>query len=555
MRRPAAAGLALAALLAACGGGEAPLSVVLITLDTTNRDALGCYGQALPLTPHLDRLAASGIVFEQARAVAPLTLPSHTSMLTGLVPLRHGVRDNGLLPVPAGADTLAERLSAAGFQTGAFVSAVVLAAPYGLDQGFDVYDAPSGSRAASPTAHMLERPATETVRAALAWLRTRDRRRPFFLWVHGFEPHGPYEPPREFLERARGDPYLGEVAALDQAVGELLQALEAEHGLERTVVVVSGDHGEGLGDHGERTHSVLVYEKMIGVPLLVRLPGGARAGERVAAPVSVVDVTPTVLDALGLAVPAGLDGVSLLTERPQGSYVESYNGYLNYGWSPLAGWIEGPSKYLHGTEPELYDLASDPGETRNLLGARSEDVARARAALERLAALPRLEASVGSLDESLAADVQALGYAGSAGAENEFPEPLADTGLPPARARIFEVELFYRAVLRYNNGKVAEAIAELEALAAQNPRNTEALNVLAAYLYEQKEHARALEVLRAIPAGAQDRTSVQDLLGHCLEQLGEPARALEHFERALAQKPGDPHQTRDVERVRAKLGK
>ncbi|HEX6883210.1 MAG TPA: sulfatase-like hydrolase/transferase [Planctomycetota bacterium] len=551
-------GALLFSSLAACGGADqAPLSAVLITLDTTNRDALGCYGQALPLTPHLDRIAAEGLVFEQARSVAPLTLPAHISMLTGLVPLRHSVRDNALLPVAGSAETLAERLARAGYQTAAFLSAVVLAAPYGLDQGFDVYDAPQVRQNRGPTAHILERPAAESVRAAIDWLRGRDRARPFFLWVHGYDPHGPYDPPAEFLARAGGDPYLGEVAALDHAVGELLAALQAEHGLERLVLVVAADHGEGLGDHGERTHAVLCYERMMRIPLLVRLPDGARAGERVTAPASLVDVAPTVLDALGLAPLPGIDGLSLLdpalAERG-GTYFESYHGFLNYGWSPLAGWFDGTTKFLHGTDPELYDLTRDPAESVNLHGQRDEAVAAARARIEALAALPRLEAGASSVDEDLAASVQALGYAGAAGADSDYPEPLEDTGLPAPRARIVELELFYRAVLRYNNGKVAEAIAELEALVAQNPRNAEALNVLAAYLYEQKEYTRALEVLRSIPAGAQDRTSVQDLLGHCQEHLGEPAKALEHFERALALKPGDPHQTKDVERLRAKVG-
>ncbi len=543
----------LAALLAGCGAGgsvELPLSAVLITLDTTNRDALGCYGQALPLTPVLDRLAREGVVFEQARTVAPLTLPAHASMLTGLVPLRHGVRDNGLVPLAEEAETLAERLSAAGFECAAFVSAVVLAAPYGLDQGFATYDAPRGSQSGA-SGHFLERPAAESVRAAGEWLRTRERARPFFLWVHGFEPHEPYAPAPEFLARAGGDPYLGEVAALDHALGELVRVLEEEHGLERLLVIVAADHGEALGEHGERTHSVLCIERVLRVPLFVRLPGGARAGERVADPVSVTDVAPTVLATLGLSVPEGLDGASLLATSPaRGTYFESYTGYLNYGWSPLAGWLAGAAKYLHGTEPELYDLARDPGERENRFSERAEDVARARAALEALSARPRLARGGAELDEALAADVQALGYAGAAGAESEFPEPLADTGLPAPRTRMHELELFYRALVRHEKGRVAEAIADLETVVAGNPRNATALNVLASYLYAEKQTERALEVLRRIPEHARERATVQDLMGHCLERLGRPAEALAHYERALALKPGDAHQLQDLERAR-----
>ena len=542
---------ALAGVLAGCGRDAPPLSAVLITLDTTNREALGCYGQALPLTPNLDALARAGVVFEQARTVAPITLPAHAAMLTGLVPLRHGVRDNALVPLAGAAETLAERLSAAGFDCAAFVSAVVLAAPYGLDQGFARYDAPRGSQAGGGTAPLLERPAAETVRAACDWLRARDRARPFFLWVHGFEPHEPYAPPAEFLARAGGNAYLGEVAALDHALGELVRVLDEEHGLDRLVVIVSADHGEALGDHGERTHSVLCYERVLHVPMLLRLPGGARAGTRVADPVCVTDVTPTVLDALGLPVPEGLDGRSLLASaKSRGTYFESYTGYLNYGWSPLAGWCENGLKYVHTSAPELYDLRSDPGETTNLAATRTDDVARARAALAELAARPRLEADT-HVDETLSADVRALGYAG-AGSASAYPEPLADSDLPAPRTRMDELELFYRALVRHGKGKTAEALADLESVVERNPRNATALNVLASYLYEQKDAARALAVLERIPPQAAERATVQDLMGHCLENLARPGEALAHFERALALKPGDAHQLQDVERARGR---
>ena len=548
--------LALAALLAGCGASEPPLSAVLITLDTTNRDALGCFGQALPLTPSLDRLAREGIAFDQARSVAPITLPAHASMLTGLVPLRHGVRDNALAPLAREAETLAERLAGVGFRSAAFVSAVVLAAPYGLDQGFDAYDAPRGSQG-SATAHMLERTASATVSAASDWLRARERARPFFLWVHGFEPHEPYAPAPEFLERAQGNPYLGEVAALDHALGELLRVLDEEHGLERLVVIVSGDHGEMLGEHGERTHSVLCYERALRVPLIVRLPGRARAGERVASAVSVADVMPTFLDALGLPVPAGLDGRSLLAPDPRrGTYFESYTGYLNYGWSPITGWVDAGAKYLHGTVAELFDPSRDPAERENVHDARPAEAERLRAALREICALPRLERGAGEvLGDALRGDVEALGYAGAAPGASTFPEPLADTGLPDARTRMDELERFYRAVLRHNNGKVMEAIEDLTELTRASPRNVTALNVLATYLFETKRHVEALATLERIPAEARERVTVQDLLGHCLEQLGRAREAVPHFERALALKPGDPHQEQDLARARAALSR
>jgi tetratricopeptide (TPR) repeat protein len=403
---------------------------------------------------------------------------------------------------------------------------------------------------------MLERPARDTVRAAADWLRGRDRERPFFLWLHAFEPHEPYAPAEEFLERAGGNPYLGEVAALDHALGELLRVLEEEHGLERLVLVVAADHGEMLGEHGERTHSVLCYERALRVPLLVRLPGRARAGERVTTPVCVTDVMPTFLDALGLAVPPGLDGASLLAPDPRrGTYFESYTGYLNYGWSPITGWTDGARKFLHGTASELYDLARDPGEQGNLLPAGAGEAEPFRRSIEALGALPRLARTADEhLDDSVRADIEALGYAGAAAGGSSFPEPLADTGLPDARSRMDELERFYRAVLRHNRGKTDEAIAELTALVQANPLNATALNVLATYLFQARRAEEALATLALVPEHAQERVTVQDLLGHCLEQLGRAAEAVPHFERALALKPGDPHQQQDLARARAAAG-
>jgi len=550
---------ALLLCLAGCRG-EPPLSAVLITLDTTNRDALGCFGQALPITPNLDRLAAEGLAFDQARTVAPLTLPAHASMLTGLVPLRHGVRDNALAPLSRSAETLTELLARSDFQTGAFVSAVVLGAPYGLDQGFERYDAPQGG-VASATAHMLERPAPKTLSAAGDWLRLRDRSRPFFLWVHAFEPHEPYAPAPQFLEQAGGDPYLGEVAALDHALGEFLSVLEEEHGLDRLVLVVTADHGEMLGEHGERSHSVLCYERVLRVPLLVRLPDRERAGERVSSPVSVVDVMPTFLDALGLDHmaeldgPDGLDGRSLLAAEPErGTYFESYTGYLNYGWSPITGWIDAQGKYLHGTASELFDVERDPRELHNLIDERPAEAERLRSAIAELAARPRLEREADErLSDEGRDDIEALGYAGAASGTADFPEPLEKTGLADARTRMDELERFYRAVLRHNKGEADQAIAELKEIVAENPENATALNVLATYLFQQKRVTEALAVLETIPAHARDRVTVQDLLGHCLEQLGRVADSVPHFTRALELKPGDPHQEQDLARVQRKL--
>ena len=307
-----------AALLGgACGGTtpgtDSPPSAVLITLDTTRVDALGCYGGPAGLTPHLDGLAADGVVFDNAHTVTPLTLPSHASMLTGLTPLRHGVRINGSQALGEEASTLAERARDAGVQTAAFVSSVVLGREFGLDQGFEHWDQPRAGSA--PLANYTEeRAAGATVANAVRWLAERDTERPFLLWVHLYDPHAPYAPPPAYVERAGGDAYRGEVAWMDDAIGTLLAALRADDAWSRCTVLVASDHGEGLGEHGEPTHGYFLFESTMRIPLLLRAPG--LAAGRSSRTVGVSDVFPTLQAALGLPPRAGIDGVSLLGADP-----------------------------------------------------------------------------------------------------------------------------------------------------------------------------------------------------------------------------------------------
>ncbi|MEW6072909.1 MAG: sulfatase-like hydrolase/transferase [Planctomycetota bacterium] len=557
---------ALALLLAACAGDRAPLSGVLVTLDTTRADALGCYGGG-GATPHLDAFAAEAVTFTGARSVAPITQPAHASMLTGLYPPRHTVRTNGLSALPAAAETIAERARARGFATAAFLAAAVLDPPYGLAQGFDVYDTPAGTAALS-TAHMVERADAEVARAAIRWLQGRDRKRPFFLWVHFFAPHAPYEPPPPFRPRGPGlrEAYLGEVAALDDAFGALLAALAAEHGKDELLVVVAGDHGEGLADHGEETHTILVYEELLAVPLLVRRPGGAGAGTRVPDLVSVADVFPTLLAGLGLGAPGDVDGVDLFA-RPaagtRGVYFESFDGYLNYGWCPLAGWMDARGKYVHGTNPELFDLAADRGERRNLFAAPDADAARYRDALAALDGIPPLAAGEETaIGEEERAALRALGYAAAAAATTRIPRLLEPTGLPDPRTRLPELAEFQAAVLSYNDAAgrgdrsgIEAAIERMTRIADRNPLNCYAAGVLGSYLYRHGRAEEAIRRLQALPDDRRDRPNTVDTLGHCFEHLGALEPALLRFERALELKPGDPHQLQDVIRVLEKLGR
>ena len=369
-------------LSASCEGGRAsrPHSLVLITLDTTRADRLPAYGFESISTPALDRLAQEGVVFDYAMTVAPLTLTAHTSLFTGLYPPHHAVRDNADAPLDPSHQTLATILQTAGFTTGAFVGATVLGHDRGLAPGFDVYDdgaAPDGGRPAR------RRPGNQVVDHALAWLDTVSSV-PFFLWVHLYDAHAPQAPPDRY-RREDGDAYLAGIAFEDEQVGRVLGALEQRHLLETTAVVVAGDHGESLGEHGEAEHGIFVYDNVLHVPLIVRAPG-VRPG-RATGLVSLVDVLPTVRDLFGLPANS-VDGESLLPslERgrdPQrvGVYAESMYA-KRFGWSPLRAVIEGRFEYIDAPRPELYDLDSDPFESHDLSSQSSAVTAAMRRELD-----------------------------------------------------------------------------------------------------------------------------------------------------------------------------
>lgn len=493
--RSLCAALALAAAALGCGGGEdavRPRNAVLITLDTTRRDALGCYGAPPEITPHLDALALESLVYDNARSVAPITLPAHASMLTGLYPPRHGIRDNQLVPLTGAAVTVAERARDAGFQTAAFVSVVILGDLYGVDQGFERFDQP---RPDDVGRHGPERDGPATVAAAVRWLEGRDPSRPYLLWVHLFDAHGPNEPPPAHLARAGGDPYLGDVAFQDDAVGTLLDALRADPGWDDTLVMVVGDHGEALGEHGEETHSTFVYDATLAVPFLVRDPGVAPGRSR--AVVSVVDVFPTLIEALALGGAGDVDGVSLhRRDVPQGRgvYFESYHGLLYFQWSPLAGWADADGKYIHSSAPELYAVGADPGELENVLPAAPERAERYRAALERIAGLPALAADDATVDRDVLPSLADLGYAGSSDAR-EVPDPL-DAGDAPSPHQHADLLRAVMVARRHGlRGEHAEAVALLDQVLARDPTNHEAWNRKGAYLMAMGRTAEAIEAL------------------------------------------------------------
>lgn len=541
MRLPFLASLLV--LLAACTPAARPPSLLLLTLDTTNPEVLGAYGGQDGLTPHLDRLAREGLLFEDARAVAPLTLPAHASILTGLYPPRHALRRNGERALAGEAVTLAERARARGHATAAFVAAVVLAPGFGLEQGFDVYDAPAVPGRVEE--HLAaSRPADEIATRALAWLDARADDEPFFLWLHFYDPHFPYRPPEAARARAGGDAYRGEVAAMDEAIGRVLAELERRGRLDDTLIAALADHGESLGRHGEETHGAFVFDSTLAIPFLVRLPGAARAGERRGEPVSQVDLVPTVLAALGWGAAEGLDGRDLLAPgAARGVYFESYFGVQSFGWSQAAGFTDGRTKYVHSSAPELYDLAFDPGETRDLLAAEPARAEALRAAMAELCGRPRLAAEelAGGVDE-LQREIERLGYAG-VGSEGELdPEPL-ETVARPSPHRMVAAYAAYMEGRRQQEElrDPAAARALFRAAVAENPGNHKAwfaLGRASADLGLQEEAAQAYREVLKRPAA--ERIPAQLNLAVALHNLGRTDEALAELALALRDTDGPP---------------
>jgi arylsulfatase A-like enzyme len=411
--------------------------VILITLDTVRADRLGCYGYDGAATPVLDGLAARGVRFTDAVTPVPITLPAHASILTGLLPPAHAVRLNGAHRLGPDATTLAELLRDAGYATGAVIAASVLEGSRGLDQGFDHYDDDiAGARSA-------ERPAGEVTDRALTWLGGRATDRPVFLWVHYFDAHDPYQPPPPYAERFAGSPYDGEIAHVDAEIGRLLDGLAALGRPTTPLIVVTADHGEGLGEHGERTHAHLVYESTVHVPFIV-VPGDRVTSPRVVDDrvVSLVDVAPTILTLLGRPVPEGLDGRSLVDDRPHSPptedrqvYVETLWPHLMHGWAPIRALRRHGDKYTDAPFPEYYDLSRDPDETTNLIAGAAppsiselpEAAAGLRVDLDALVASHAAPHAPEAMDEETIERLQSLGYVmgeGSAPSPPQVVEPV-----------------------------------------------------------------------------------------------------------------------------------
>jgi arylsulfatase A-like enzyme/tetratricopeptide (TPR) repeat protein len=502
-----------------------PLNLLLLTLDTTRPDRLGCYGSPAGATPHLDGLAARGARFEEAIAPVALTRPSHATLLTGLEPREHGVRSNGPYRLEPGFTTIAERLAQNGFSTAAVVSSFVLGRSFGLDQGFRRYD---DAFAETPEADP-EKTADAAERSASSWVGGDALRSPFFLWVHFYDPHDPYAPPEPHASRFRSDPYAGEVAFMDAAIGRLLDALDARGLAAETLVVAVADHGEGLGEHGEPTHGYFLYDSTLRVPLVLAGPG-VPPGLVVSGSVTLADLAPTLLDALGLDPGGG--GRSFWSELLRGrvasrpALLENPAIHRQFGWAELAGLRADGWKWIAAPTPELYDLTADPAETRNL--ARAEPL-RAASLGERLARM-RSGAAVPGGARGLSPEQEerlaALGYLSSGASDSDLssgPDPKSVASVIPDVERLIEARRAHRP---------PEIQAYADAILARDPANRFALRARADLLVAGRRYREAAALLSKLVSTGETHPEVFASLAKAHEGLGDPREALAQYTRA-----------------------
>ena len=564
------------------GRGVPKPNVVLVTLDTTRADHLGCYGYAGARTPNLDAIARGGVLFAQAASVAPLTQPAHSSIMTGMYPTFHGVRINGNTALGQEQKTIAEALRERGYATGAFIGAFVLDGRWGLNQGFQVYD---DHFDLEKHKHLdlgsVQRPANEVVDSALAWLEDR-KREPFFAWVHLYDPHTPYEPPEPFLSQfgagGMAGLYDGEIAFMDQQLGRLVSWLQTNALDEKTVLVIMGDHGEGLGRHGEGTHGFFVYDDTVHVPLLMAAPLPGLHGRRVETQVSAVDIYPTLLGLAGIDVTARVQGRSLVPllldpreAAAEYAYGESMTPSLQFGWSSLHYLRTPRYKLIKAPRPELYDLSVDPAEETNVYAGKP-DVAR-----DLMSRLDRLMEDTGrgapapaaaDLDKKTLESLAALGYisaptvpkkaAGSPALADPKDKLAVFAAVQQAgelivkddyaaAAKSLETALreeprMSQALLMLGTayselGRRKEARAQFDLVLKDDPQSIQGLIGMANLLMEEGQTDDVIALCKRTLSLDERNSQAHTLLGEVYAAQKRPDAALPHFEKAVEIQP------------------
>ena len=536
--------LATAAPIARAGAGEkTPLGdVFLITIDTLRSDHVGCYGYQWIQTPTIDQLAKQGIRFAQAFTPSPITNTSHASILTGLLPSSHGVSDFGV-PLTADHSTLAELLEKRGYQTAAFIGSIILdsktLAP-GLDRGFEFYDNFPEKTETKSRWGRLERRGMDVVQRAETWLDGH-RTGPHFVWVHLYDPHDPYEPPPPYSEKYKDHLYDGEIAFADSALGRFLNYLKEQHWYEGALIIVVGDHGEGLGEHGEDTHGIFLYDSTTHVPLIVKLPNEQEAGKVVEEQARTTDILPTILELLGIPAPESLDGTSLKsallgTEAPSRTVLGETDYPLRFGWAPLRSVRKDAFKFIEAPRPELYDLRSDPGEIRNAYVPWDSTVQKLRKELAKVSAKAAGKPSAAAVAPSTTDELRALGYLSTADARSstDVPEPSL---LPDPKDKVEEQNLLHVAMMASEDGQTAKARTALEKLLRLDNRSEIALSQLGRLEMESENYTKAALYLgRACEVNPQNATIAYDY-GRALELSGDLVGARHALQASLKLNP------------------
>jgi arylsulfatase A-like enzyme/Flp pilus assembly protein TadD len=517
---------------------EAPLNLLLITIDTLRADRLSCYGSQQVKTPNIDSLAQKSALFLRAFANTSMTLPSHTNILLGTTPLCHGVHDNSNFIVREEFLTLAEHLKKYGYVTSAFVGAFPLDSRFGLTQGFDVYDDNYGSQSPEEFT-FVERKAEVVVDKALSWLKSQENS--WFLWVHCFDPHQPYDPPQPFKTQFKDNPYDGEVAYVDFALGKLFSFLKEKRLEDKTLVIFTADHGESLGEHGEMTHGYFAYNATISVPLIIFFPGVKPA--QTTQNVSHIDIFPTVCEILGIEKPSFLQGISLLplmqgrSLPDRGIYFESLTAFCSRGWAPLRGFIEGNKKFVDSPIPELYDLEKDFHELSNL--AESAGLDKYKSSFEKLVeAQSSAQESEARrrMDRQTQEKLRSLGYIST-------PQPSAKkkfTVKDDLKVLLPYQNKFQRAISSYHKRQIEEAITLLKEITAERKDFDLAYTYLANFYKEQKKLKEAVDVLKE---GYQNNPLSFKIIinyGIFLVEVGQFDQAIDILKKGLAIIDYDP---------------
>ncbi len=514
------------------------LNLLLVTIDTLRADRLSCYGSREVKTPNIDSLAQEGVLFIRAFANSAMTLPSHTNILLGTTPSYHGVHDNSNFIVREKFLTLAEHLKKYGYATGAVIGAFPLDSRFGLTQGFDLYDDNYGSQGPEEFTY-VERKAAVVIDKALGWLQ--DKRSPWFLWIHCFDPHQPYDPPEPFKTQFKGRPYDGEVAYVDSVLGKLFTYLKENDLEDKTLIILTADHGESLGEHGEMTHGYFAYNATLWVPLIIFSPGMKSA--QVTQNVSHIDIFPTVCDILGIEKPDSLQGsslVPLMQGRPLSDrdiYFESLTAYYNRSWAPLRGYIEGSKKFIDSPLPELYDLEKDFHELNSL--AQGTDLNKYKLNLEKLVkrqSSPQESEAQQKADKETQEKLRSLGYISS-------PQPVLKkdfTAKDDLKVLLPYHNKWMKAMVSHQNGKIDEGIALLKEIISERKDFDLAYTYLANYYKEQGKLREAVETLQAAYQNNPLSFRIITIYGIFLVDQGRYDEAIEILKKGLMLIDYDP---------------